>query len=57
MQQALDGLDLEDEEITSVGYDKLAGDPPRVYIGVQGLRGSGSLFANADGTNVVVRRN
>jgi hypothetical protein len=56
-QQALDGLDLEGEEITSVGLDKLEGDPPRIYIGVQGLRGNGRLIANADGTNVDIQRN
>jgi hypothetical protein len=57
MQQALDGLDLEGEEITAVSYDRLEGRAPRVYIGVSGLRGSGSLLADADGTDVEVRRN
>ena len=56
-QQALDGLDLEGEEISSVGIDKLEGDPPRIYIGVNGLRGNGRLIANADGTNVDIQRN
>jgi hypothetical protein len=57
IQQAYDGLDLEGEEITAVSLDKLEGDPPRVYIGVNGLRGSGRLIANADGTGVEVARN
>lgn len=57
VQQALDGLDLEGEEIGVVGFDKLAGDPPRVYISVNGLRGSGRLIANADGTEVDIQRN
>lgn len=57
MQQAYDGLELEGEKITSVGIDKLEGQPPRIYMSVQGLRGSGSLFANADGTDVEIRRN
>ena len=57
IQQALDGLDLEGEEIGNVSFDKLAGDPPRVYIGVNGLRGSGRLLARADGTDVEVSRN
>ncbi|MFN8051753.1 MAG: hypothetical protein U0Q22_09970 [Acidimicrobiales bacterium] len=56
IRQALDGLDLEGESVGAVGFDKLAGDPPRVYIGVNGLRGSGRLIANADGTNVDVQR-
>ncbi len=56
MQRALDGLDLEEEEISAVSYDRLEGRPPRVYIGVSGLRGSGSLIADADGTDVEVRR-
>lgn len=57
MQQAMDGLDLEGETISGVSYDKLVGDPPRVYIGVQGLRGTGRLLGNADGTNIEVARN
>lgn len=55
--QALAGLDLEGEEIGVVGYDRLAGDPPRVYISVNGVRGNGRLIANADGTEVDVQRN
>ena len=54
---AFDGLDLEEEGIDAVSYDRLAGDPPRVYIGVTGLRGNGRLIANADGTEVDVQRN
>jgi hypothetical protein len=57
VQQALDGLDLEDEHVDAVSFDRLAGDPPRVYIGVTGLRGNGRLLANADGTDVEVARN
>lgn len=57
IQQAYDGVDLEEEEINSVSFDRIAGDPPRVYIGISGLRGSGSLLAAADGTGVEVRRN
>lgn len=56
IQQAYDGLALEEEEITSVSYDRIAGDAPRVYIGVTGLRGTGRLLANADGTEVEVTR-
>lgn len=57
IQQAYDGVDLEEEQIDSVSFDRLAGDPPRVYIGISGLRGSGSLLAGADGSDVQVRRN
>ena len=57
MQRALDGLDLEGEEITAVSYDRLEGRAPRVYIGVSGLRGSGRLIADADGTDVEIARN
>lgn len=57
MQQALDGVDLEDESISAVSYDRLAGNPPRVYMGVTGARGTGRLIANADGTHVEVARN
>ena len=57
MQRALDGLDLEGEEISAVSYDRLAGQSPRVYIGVSGLRGNGRLIARADGTDVEVSRN
>lgn|GEM_PF-5034204 len=54
--KALSGLNLEGETISSVSYDRLQGQQPRVYIGVSGLRGSGRLIANADGTNVDVKR-
>ncbi len=54
---ALEALDLEGEEVQSISFDRLAGDPPRVYIGVDGLRGSGRLIANADGSDPTVRRN
>ena len=57
IQRAYDGLDLEGEEITSVSVDRIKGRPPRLYIGVSGLRGSGRLIANADGTDVEIRRN
>ena len=57
VQQALDGLDLEDEHIDAVSFDRIAGEPPRVYIGVTGLRGNGRLMANADGTEVEIARN
>lgn len=57
IRQALDGLDLEGEEVGVVAYDRLVGDPPRVYISVTGLRGNGRLVANADGTEVDVQRN
>ena len=50
------GVDLEEESITSVSYDRIAGDPPRVYIGVTGLRGSGRLLGRADGTEYDVER-
>ena len=55
--QALDGLDLEGEEVGNVSFDRLAGERPRVYIGVNGLRGNGRLIANADGTDVDIQRN
>ncbi len=57
VQRALDGVDLEDESVDGVSYDRLAGERPRVYIGVDGSRGSGRLIGDADGTNVEVRRN
>jgi hypothetical protein len=57
VQQAYDGVDLEEEQVDSVSFDRIAGDPPRIYIGVSGLRGTGRLLANADGTEVEVARN
>ena len=57
VQQALDGLELEEETVDAVSFDRIAGDQPRVYIGVRGLRGTGRLLANADGTGVDVQRN
>ena len=57
VDQALAGLDLEEEEVSAVSYDRIAGERPRVYIGVSGLRGNGRLIANADGTEVEVTRN
>jgi len=57
IQHAYDGVELEDEEITTVSYDKLAGAPPRVYIGISGLRGNGRLLGSADGTQYEVTRN
>ncbi|MEI2715506.1 MAG: hypothetical protein V9E98_00655 [Candidatus Nanopelagicales bacterium] len=56
-QQALAGLDLEDEEISVVSIDRIAGQQPRVYISVSGARGYGSLISDARGRNVEVRRN
>lgn len=55
-EQALAGLDLEDETSTSVSVDRIAGDPPRIYINVSGSRGSGSLIADGQGRNVQIRR-
>lgn len=57
VRRALDGLDLEGEEIGAVGFDRLSGEAVRVYISVNGLRGSGRLIAGADGSNVDVQRN
>ncbi|HOT80389.1 MAG TPA: hypothetical protein PKY13_10400 [Microthrixaceae bacterium] len=57
IDQALTGLDLEGEEVGNVGFDRLAGERPRVYIGVNGLRGNGRLIARADGTEVDIQRN
>jgi len=57
IRQALDGLDLEGEEVGGVSFDKLQDEPPRVYISVNGLRGTGRLIARADGTEVDVQRN
>jgi hypothetical protein len=54
---ALEGLDLEGEAVSAVSFDRLAGEPARVYIGVDGLRGSGSLIADADGSDPHIRRN
>ena len=56
IEATYDGVDLEEEEISSVSYDRIAGDPPRVYIGVTGLRGSGRLLGLADGTEFDVER-
>lgn len=55
-RRALAGLDLEDERVTSVSVDRIAGDPPRIYIHVSGARGSGSLISDGQGKNVVIRR-
>lgn len=55
-QKALDGLDLEDETVTSVSVDRIAGQSPRIYVNVTGSRGSGGLTANARGGDVEVRR-
>jgi hypothetical protein len=54
---ALEGLDLEGETVTAVSYDRVSDEGPRVYVGVDGLRGSGSLIANADGSQPTIRRN
>ena len=54
---ALEGLALEGETVTAVSYDRIAGERPRVYFGIDGLRGSGSLMANADGSDPRIRRN
>lgn len=57
-QRALDGLDLEEEKISNVSVDKVADDRlPRIYIAVNGVRGTGSLWADARGDNVRIRRN
>ncbi|MCC6225315.1 MAG: hypothetical protein IT195_02765 [Microthrixaceae bacterium] len=56
VDQALDGLDLEGQEANGVSFDRLPGERPRVFIGVTGLRGSGRLIANADGTDVDIQR-
>lgn len=55
-RKALAGLDLEDEEVTSVSTDRITGNPPRIYVSVNGARGSGGLTANARGGDVEVRR-
>lgn len=55
-RKALAGLDLEDEEITAVSIDRISGDPVRIYIGVNGSRGSGGLTANGRGGDIEVRR-
>ncbi len=55
-RQALAGLDLEDEEVTSVSTDRITGNPPRIYVSVNGARGSGGLTANARGGDVEIRR-
>lgn len=56
MSMALEGLALEGEQVTSISYDRLEGEAPRVHIAVNGLRGSGSLTAGADGSNPRIRR-
>ena len=56
IEATYDGVDLEEETISSVSYDRIAGDPPRVYIGVSGLRGNGRLLGLADGTEFDVER-
>jgi hypothetical protein len=53
---AAEGLDLEGEQVTGISYDRIPGDPVRVYVSVRGLRGAGHLLANADGTNAKVTR-
>ena len=56
IEATYDGVDLEEESISAVSYDRIAGEPPRVYIGVTGLRGSGRLLGLADGTEYDVER-
>ncbi len=56
IEATYDGVDLEEEKITAVSYDRIAGEAPRVYIGVTGLRGSGRLLGLADGTEYDVER-
>ena len=56
IQATYDGVDLEKESVTAVSYDRLAGEAPRVFIGVSGLRGSGRLTGLADGTEYEVER-
>jgi hypothetical protein len=53
---AAEGLDLEGEQVTGISFDRIPGDPVRVYVSVRGLRGAGHLLANADGTNARVTR-
>lgn len=53
---AAEGLELEGEELTGVSFDRVTGESVRVYVSVRGLRGSGHLLANADGTNAKVTR-
>jgi hypothetical protein len=53
---AAEGLDLEGEQVTGISFDRIPGDPVRVYVSVRGLRGSGHLLANADGTDATVTR-
>ena len=55
-EQALAGLDLEGEEVTSVSIDRLLDQQPRIYVSVQGLRGSGYLLATGDGGEVRIQR-
>lgn len=56
-RQALAGLDLEDEEVSVVSVDRIDGEQPRIFISVQGSRGTGRLIADARGRNVEIRRN
>lgn len=56
-RRALDSLDLEQEEVTVVSVDRIAGQSPRIYINVNGSRGNGMLIANGRGGDVQVRRN
>lgn len=56
-RRALADLDLEEEEISVVSIDRIAGEPPRIYIGISGARGNGSLISDARGRDVEVRRN
>lgn len=56
-RKALAGLDLEDEQVSVVSVDRIEGQQPRIFIAVQGSRGTGMLLADARGRNIEIRRN
>lgn len=56
-RKALAGLDFEQEQVSVVSIDRLEGEGPRIFLAVQGDRGTGTLIADARGRDVEVRRN
>ena len=56
-RKALAGVDFEQEQVSVISVDRIEGQGPRIFIAVQGDRGTGTLVSDARGRNVEVRRN
>ena len=56
-RKALAGLDFEQEQVSVVSIDRIEGQGPRIFMAVQGDRGTGTLISDARGRDVEVRRN